>query len=88
MIISFDSGVDLIQDFTDDPEKLAGAVQKIRAGGGTSLYDAIYLAAQDLDGREGRHVMIVVTDGGDTTSTKDFHAAQTIQRGRREASEI
>src|SRR2546425_11076491 len=36
MIISFDSGVDLIQDFTDDPEKLATAVQKIRAGGGTS----------------------------------------------------
>src|SRR5438094_2772816 len=36
MIISFDSGVDLIQDFTDDPEKLAGAVQKIRAPGATS----------------------------------------------------
>ena len=35
LIISFDSGVDLLQDFTDDPEKLADAVRKIRAGGGT-----------------------------------------------------
>src|SRR5881409_2671311 len=33
LIISFDSGVDLLQDFTDDPEKLADAVRKIRAGG-------------------------------------------------------
>jgi Ca-activated chloride channel family protein len=39
------------------------------------LYDAIYLASQDMDRREGRHVIIVVTDGGDTTSYKDFHAA-------------
>src|SRR4051812_18261287 len=66
MIISFDSGVDLIQDFTDDPEKLAGAVQKIRAGGGTSLYDAIYLAVtQKLSGQQGRRVVILITDGDD-----------------------
>src|ERR1041385_2835009 len=52
MIISFDSGVDLLQDFTDDPQKLANAVQKIRAGGGTSLYDALYLAVtQKLAGQ-------------------------------------
>src|SRR5206468_2030287 len=37
LIISFDSGVDLLQDFTDDPEKLADAVRKIRAGGGKTL---------------------------------------------------
>ena len=37
LVISFDSGVDLLQDFTDDPEVLANAVRKIRAGGGTSL---------------------------------------------------
>src|SRR5438309_10004504 len=34
LVISFDSGVDLLQDFTDDPEKLSDAVRKIRAGGG------------------------------------------------------
>ena len=51
LVISFDSGVELLQDFTDDPEKLANQVRKIRAGGGTSLYDAIYLAVnQKLSG--------------------------------------
>src|SRR5262245_8987156 len=43
-VISFDSGVDLLQGFTDDTETLSNAVRKIRAGGGTSLYDAVYLA--------------------------------------------
>jgi VWFA-related protein len=81
MIISFDSGVDLIQDFTDDPEKLAGAVQKIRAGGGTSLYDAIYLAVtQKLSGKQGRRVVILITDGDDNSSrislTETLEAAQ------------
>src|SRR5882672_10039454 len=42
MLITFDSGIDLLQDYTDDPQKLADAVKKIRAGGGTSLYDAVY----------------------------------------------
>src|SRR5438477_11650600 len=44
LVISFDSGVDLLQDFTDDSEKLADQIRKIRAGGGTALYDAVYLA--------------------------------------------
>src|SRR5207245_11572815 len=30
---------------------------------------------QESGRRDGRHVMIVATDGGDTTSTMDFHAA-------------
>ena len=81
LIISFDSGVDLLQDFTDDPEKLADAVRKIRAGGGTSLYDAIYLAvSQKLAGQSGRRIVILITDGDDNSSrvslTETLEAAQ------------
>ena len=81
LIISFDSGVDLIQDYTDNPEKLADSVRKIRAGGGTSLYDAIYLAVtQKLAGQEGRRIAILITDGDDNSSrvslTETLEAAQ------------
>src|SRR5205085_340855 len=81
LVISFDSGVDLLQDFTDDPEKLADAVRKIRAGGGTSLYDAIYLSVtQKLSGQQGRRVVILITDGDDNSSrvslTETLEAAQ------------
>jgi VWFA-related protein len=69
LVISFDSGVDLLQDFTDDPEKLADKMRKIRAGGGTSLYDAIYLAVnQKLAGQDGRRIVIVISDGDDNSS--------------------
>ena len=81
LVISFDSGVDLLQDFTDDPEKLADKIRKIRAGGGTSLYDAIYLAVnQKLAGQDGRRVVILITDGDDNSSrvsmTETLEAAQ------------
>lgn len=69
LIISFDSGIDLLQDFTDNPETLADAVRKIRAGGGTSLYDAIYLAVnQKLAEQPGRLVIILISDGDDNSS--------------------
>jgi VWFA-related protein len=80
-VISFDSGVDLLQDFTDDPELLAEAVRKIRSGGGTSLYDAIYLAVTEkLSKQSGRRVIILISDGDDNSSrismTETLEAAQ------------
>jgi Ca-activated chloride channel homolog len=81
LVIAFDSGVGLLQDFTDDPEKLADKIRQIRAGGGTSLYDAIYLAVnQKLAGQNGRRVAILITDGDDNSSrvslTETLEAAQ------------
>ncbi|MBC7926590.1 MAG: VWA domain-containing protein, partial [Bryobacteraceae bacterium] len=61
--------------WTKNPRKFADQLKKLKAEAGTSLYDAIYLGAGDLTRREGRHVMIVVSDGGNTTSAKDFHVA-------------
>ena len=71
MVISFDSLPELLQDFTDDPEVLADAVRKIRAGGGTSLYDAIYVAISEKLSKESeqrRKVLIVISDGDDNSS--------------------
>ena len=48
------------------------ALHALHGEGGTSLYDTIFLAGDTLSDREGRHVIIVVTDGGDTTSTKKY----------------
>ena len=39
------------------------------------MYDAILLAAGQLDGRQGRRVMVIITDGGDTSSRTSFHKA-------------
>jgi Ca-activated chloride channel family protein len=50
-------------------------LKQLKSRGGTSLYDAIFLASHELEYRNGRHVMVLVTDGGDTTSTVDYHQA-------------
>ncbi len=67
-LYSFNDEITLQQPFTRDLKRLKRAVNRLVAGGGTSLYDALYLAADAVSNREGRHVVIAVTDGGDTTS--------------------
>jgi VWFA-related protein len=69
LIIQFDSEVNLIQDFTQNQRDLLKALNRLNAGNSTALYDAVYLAANEkLKGETGRKVMIVITDGADTSS--------------------
>ena len=74
-LYSFNYEVRKLAHFTRNHSTLDQALRGLRSEAGTSLYDAIYLAAGELGNREGRKVIVVVTDGGDTTSAKDFHAA-------------
>jgi VWFA-related protein len=82
LVISFDSGIDLIQDYTDDPEKLSKSIHTMRAGGGTSLHDAIHLAAsQKLGGQAGRRVIVIISDGDDNSSRVSINEAlEAVQR--------
>ena len=74
-LYSFDADVTMLAGFTRHFELLERGLRKLHSGGGTSLYDAIFFVSRDLELRQGRHVLIVVTDGGDTTSAKNFHQA-------------
>jgi Ca-activated chloride channel family protein len=74
-LYSFNYEVTLHNFFTHNHAPLEHSLRLLQGEAGTSLYDAIYLASHELEAREGRKVMIIVTDGGDTTSRKDFHAA-------------
>src|SRR5581483_6770497 len=49
--------------FTHNYTSLTNSLKTLHGEAGTSLYDAIYLAARDLEDREGRKVMIIVADG-------------------------
>jgi len=61
--------------FTHSLVSLTNAFRLLHGEAGTSLYDAIWLVSRDLEDREGRKVMIIVTDGGDTTSSKNMQEA-------------
>jgi Ca-activated chloride channel family protein len=71
-LYSFNWQVKMEVGFTRNENRAERALRMLRADGGTSLYDAVYLVSEDIADRDGRHVMLVVTDGGDTTSYKKF----------------
>ncbi len=77
-VFSFDESVTQRSTFTDKVQALQDAVAKIPDGAGTSIYDAILLGSQALGrrGDERRRVIVLVTDGGETTSRADFESAR------------
>ena len=78
-VFAFDENVRQIPPgFSDNVKVLQSAVQKIPDGAGTSIYDALLLGSNALEHRneERRRVIILVTDGGETTSRSDFEAAR------------
>jgi len=79
-VFRFSDYVKEVQGFTASIERLEKAVLSIRPEGGTSVYDALYLAAKRLEKREGRKVIVIITDGGDTTSSIKFaEALEAVQ---------
>jgi VWFA-related protein len=85
-IVSFDTSAELVADLSDDTDKLDKAVQELRPGGGTALYDAIYFACrdklmQDQPRTKFRRAMVILSDGEDNNSryTRD-QALEMAQR--------
>lgn len=71
-VFSFSGFVTALSPFTGQLGQLESALKRVRAEDGTSLYSAILLASEELAGREGRRVIVLITDGGDTTSGVRF----------------
>jgi len=76
-LFSFNWRTNLEVDYSRSQKRAERALHALHGEGGTSLYDAVFLASDTLDGRDGRHVMVLVTDGGDTTSYKKYQDALT-----------
>jgi len=76
LLITFDSAVELVQDYTDHAATLAKAIWQVRPGGGTKMFDAIHLACQEkLMSETGRKIMILISDGDDNLSLGTFTGA-------------
>ena len=72
-IFQFSEEVEELQKFGNRLESLNRAIRSIKPGGGTSLYDAVSLASESLSMQVGRKVIVVVSDGEDTTSHVSLH---------------
>ncbi len=72
---SFNHDVTLEASFTRSIKRISKELKSLKAEAGTSLYDAVYFASRSLRYRKGRRVIVLVTDGADTTSIKNFQQA-------------
>src|ERR1700730_9073407 len=61
--------------YSADLKRIEGGIDHVRLGSATAVFDAVYLASRSLDHRQGRKVMVLITDGGDTYSKVDYKAA-------------
>ena len=73
-VVGFDVEPQMVQEYTDNVEKLAAAINSLQAGGVTSLFDAIYISCRDkllfFPPPEPylRRMIIVISDGEDNRS--------------------
>ncbi len=74
-LYQFSQEVDEVVPFTSDMARFDKGLKKVHVGSATALYDAIYLASRALLRRQGRKVLVVITDGGDTFSQVDYQEA-------------
>ena len=89
-VMGFDVTPTVTQNWTDDMDALEQGVNKLRPGGGTALFDAVYTACRDkLLTERGpepvRKAMILISDGDDNQSRvylseaiKECERAETI----------
>jgi Ca-activated chloride channel homolog len=78
-VVDFDRRVQVLQPFTADREALDNAIYRLEARGSTSMYNAIYIALRALGalakpaaGQIRRDVIVVLSDGEDTSSVVTF----------------
>jgi VWFA-related protein len=72
-VVSFDTAAELAADMTNNTNDLENAIRRLRPGGGTALYDAIYYAckeklSKDLPLSKFRRAMVILSDGDDNDS--------------------
>jgi Ca-activated chloride channel family protein len=67
-LMQFATDVSELTEFTNKESVIDRGLGRLKADFATSLYDAIYLGSEKLGPKDGRKVLVLVSDGGDTAS--------------------
>src|SRR5215210_4687212 len=80
-ITRFQSFPELLQDWTPDRKRLARAVARLNAGGGTAMYDAIAEAVPLAQtGEHRKKAIVLISDGNDTDSDSTLSQVKQLIR--------
>jgi VWFA-related protein len=80
-LMTFDTSVKVRQDFTSNRDKLWDALDKVKLSPGTSLYDAVVASTDKVrKGKYPKKAILLISDGVDTTSDRDYNVARLAVR--------
>jgi Ca-activated chloride channel family protein len=77
---AFNDKIEFSSTFTSNRDELIAAVKDLDYGNSTRLYDALAASLEELEGVQGRKVILIFTDGEDTSSRAKLGAV--IDRAR------
>jgi VWFA-related protein len=80
LVVPFSRTIGAATGPTNDVETVLDALVAVRPGGGTAIYDAIVSTSEMIRKREGRHVLVLLSDGYDehSVATRD-DAVRAVQ---------
>ncbi len=82
-LILFNMRVTRVIDFTRDVKAVEGAIKTASAGGGTALFDALSVALASQSHPDRRQLIVVFTDGNDSSSTTDDRTLTSVAQRTR-----
>ena len=79
-LVDFDTEVRMAKYGQQDFPRLVERIRNRKPDGFTAMYDALGLYLQNADLDDGRKILVLYTDGGDTRSTLSFADTMTLLR--------
>ena len=80
-LLQFATNVRELTPFTNRLGEIDRGLGQLRGDWATALYDAIYLGSQKLGGRQGRKVLVLISDGDDTAKSTTY--AEAVEQALR-----
>jgi Ca-activated chloride channel family protein len=80
-LMQFATDVKELSGFTNSVGQIDRGLAHLHSDFATSLYDAIYVGSEGLGPKDGRKVLVLVSDGGDTASRETY--AQALEMALR-----
>jgi Ca-activated chloride channel family protein len=74
-LLQFATDVKELTPFTNKLSQIDHGLGQLKGDYATALYDAIYLGAERLGPRQGRKVLVLISDGGDTVHGTTYAGA-------------
>lgn len=81
-LMDFNSSVRQVVPFTGNARQIEWGLRNLDYGPATAFYNAIVTASRTLAAQQGRRVLVVISDGGNTVGSDDFpDALKAARRG-------